>query len=155
MSEEVALGSGREVDQLPSSTGRLSRAWVRRETRHAVKYGLVGVTNVTIDFTLYAALVFLGLWYPLAKTVSLVVATANGYTLNRIWTFRAGSHCNIMLSKYVTVQALCLAGNLALLIPLVEIGGLHKVTAQAIVLPIIALASFLAQRLWTFRNALR
>ena len=62
----------------------------RRELRQAVKYGIVGFSNVAIDFALYAALVAFGVWYPLAKTLSLVIATANGYTFNRLWTFRAG-----------------------------------------------------------------
>jgi putative flippase GtrA len=122
----------------------------RRELRHAIKYGIVGVANVAIDFALYALLVSVGVWYPLAKTLSLLVATANGYTFNRLWTFRAGGHQNIVLTKYVTVQALCLTANLALLALLIEWGGLGKVTSQAMALPAIALASFLAQRLWTF-----
>ena len=79
----------------------------RRELRQAVKYGIVGFSNVAIDFALYAALVAFGVWYPLAKTLSLVIATANGYTFNRLWTFRAGPHRNVVLTKYVTVQASC------------------------------------------------
>jgi len=134
---------------------RLRQARTGREIVHAIKYGIVGVSNVTIDFTLYALLVSLGVWYPLAKTLSLIVATANGYTLNRIWTFRAGEHRNIVLTKYVTVQACCLAANLCLLALLIEVVGLGQVTAQAVALPFVALASFLAQRLWTFGYALR
>jgi len=122
----------------------------RRELRRAIKYGVVGVSNVTLDFAIYALLIALGVWYPLAKTVSLVIATANGYTFNRIWTFRAGTHRNDVLVRYVTVQAFCLATNLVLLALLIEWAGLGKITAQAVVLPVIALASFLAQRLWTF-----
>ena len=122
----------------------------RRELRQAVKYGIVGFSNVAIDFALYAALVAFGVWYPLAKTLSLVIATANGYTFNRLWTFRAGPHRNVVLTKYVTVQASCLAANLILLAVLVEWAGMGKVIAQAAALPAIALMSFLAQRLWTF-----
>jgi putative flippase GtrA len=122
----------------------------RRELRRAVKYGVVGVSNVTIDFAIYAFLVGLGVWYPLAKVVSLVIATANGYTFNRLWTFRAGGHRADVLVRYVTVQALCLAANLTLLALLIEWAGLGKVVAQAVALPVVALASFLAQRLWTF-----
>jgi putative flippase GtrA len=156
MSEsEVALGSSTAVDRPRLLRERFDRIRVEREFRHAVKYGIVGVINVTLDFALYALLVSLGLWYPLAKATSLVVATVNGYTLNRSWTFRAGPHRNIVLTKYVTVQASCLGGNIALLVPLVEIAGLHKITAQAIVVPIIALSSFIAQRLWTFGDVLR
>jgi putative flippase GtrA len=152
---EVALGGAGGADRPRSLTQRFDRVRAHREFRQAVKYGIVGVINVTLDFVLYAVLVSLGLWYPLAKTASLIVATANGYTLNRIWTFRAGPHRNIVLTKYVTVQASCLAGNIALLVPLIEIAGLHKITAQAIAVPIIALCSFTAQRLWTFGDVLR
>ena len=127
----------------------------RRELRHAIKYGVVGISNVSIDFALYALLVSLGVWYPVAKTLSLIVATGNGYTFNRLWTFRAGGHRNVVLTKYVAVQAACLSANLALLALLIEVGGLGQVTAQAVVLPFIALASFLAQRLWTFGYAFR
>lgn len=154
MSEsEAVLGSADAVDR--TLRERFDRPRVEREFRHAVKYGIVGVINVTLDFALYAALVSLGIWYPLAKTTSLLVATVNGYTLNRIWTFRAGPHRNLVLTKYMTVQASCLVGNIALLVALIEIAGMHKITAQAIALPIIALYSFIAQRLWTFGHALR
>lgn len=131
------------------------RGIVGRESRHAVKYGIVGVSNVAIDFALYALLVSLGVWYPLAKTLSLVVATANGYTFNRLWTFRAGAHRNVILGRYVAVQASCLSANIAVLAVLIDIVGLGRVTAQAIALPAIALGSFLAQRLWTFGYAVR
>lgn len=133
----------------------LARVRSHRELRHMVKYGIVGLTNVTLDFGLYALLVSLGVWYPLAKTGSLVIATANGYTLNRLWTFRAGAHRNIVLTKYVTVVASCLAANLILLALLIEIGGMHQIAAQAVVVPVLALSSFLAQRLWTFGHAVR
>lgn len=156
MSEvEVALQRPHEGDRPRSPTGRLRRAYANRETRHLIKYGIVGVTNVTVDFTLYAALVWLGLWYPVAKTASLVVATANGYTLNRLWTFRAGPHRNVMLTKYVMVVASCWAANIVMLILLVEVAGLHKITAQLIAIPVIAPASFMAQRIWTFGDVLR
>jgi putative flippase GtrA len=127
----------------------------RRELRHAAKYGIVGLSNVSIDFVLYAALVSLGMWYPLAKMLSLVVATANGYTLNRLWTFRAGAHHGIVLTKYVGVQAGCLIANLGLLVFLVEGLGLGRITAQVVAIPIISAVSFMAQRLWTFGYVFR
>jgi putative flippase GtrA len=143
-------------DERTSVARRLSRARpaAALETRRMVKYGIVGVLNVAIDFSLYALLVTIGVWYPLAKTMSLTVATANGYTLNRIWTFRAGPHRHIALAKYAGVQAVSLAANVTVLALLVEIAGLNEIVAQAIALPFIAVLSFLGQRLWTFRDAL-
>jgi putative flippase GtrA len=120
------------------------------EGRRAIKYGLVGVTNVAIDFSLYALLVSAGLFYPLAKTLSLIAATINGYTWNRAWTFRAGRHRNETLAKYVGVQAGCLVANVALLALLVEVAGTGAVTAQVIAFPVVAGVSFIGNRLWTF-----
>lgn len=120
------------------------------ESRRVVKYGLVGIVNVTIDFALYALLVSTGVWYVAAKILSLAVATINGYTWNRLWTFRAGRHRHETLVKYISVQGACLVLNLALLSLLVEVLGRDAIGAQLIALPLVAGASFLANRLWTF-----
>jgi putative flippase GtrA len=135
--------------------GRALPHAARIEGGRAAKYAVVGVVNVAIDFALYALLVTLGVWYPIAKAASLTVATANGYTWNRLWTFRAGPHQYPMLARYVTVQAICYVGNVALLAVLIEALGRSEIVAQAIALPLIAGMSFLLQRLWTFRGLAR
>jgi putative flippase GtrA len=124
----------------------------RLEASRAAKYAVVGVVNVAIDFALYALLVTLGVWYPIAKAISLTIATVNGYTWNRLWTFRAGAHRHPMLAKYVTVQAFCYLGNVALLAILIELLDRSEIVAQAIAIPIISALSFMSQRLWTFRG---
>ena len=130
--------------------GRLAHLLTHRESRHAVKYGIVGVTNVTIDFLLYALLLSLGVWYVLAKTVSLIIVTLNGYTFNRLWTFRTGDHRHSTLARYVAVQATGLAMNVALLTFFIELVGLDPLVAQAFAVPFVAAYSFLSNRLWTF-----
>jgi putative flippase GtrA len=142
------------MSRLPTKTIDRRRTRLLEEVRRAVKYGMVGVMNVGIDFALYAILVSLGVWYPIAKTLSLTVATGNGYTLNRLWTFRAGPHQLGVLARYVGVQAACLVLNVAVLALLVEVAGLHAVAAQALAVPFIAACAFLGQRTWTFREAL-
>ena len=121
-----------------------------RESRHAVKYAIVGVANVAIDLAIYTALVHLGLWYVVAKVVSLCASTANGYTFNRIWTFRAGDHEHMKLARYVTVQGTGLLLNLVLLTFLVEVIGVGEITAAALAVPFVAAYCFLGNRLWTF-----
>jgi putative flippase GtrA len=121
-----------------------------RESRHVLKYAVVGVANVTIDVAIYAALVHLGIWYLAAKVLSLSVATLNGYTFNRIWTFRAGDHEHMKLARYVTVQGSGLLLNLALLTLLVEVIGVGKVVAAVVAVPFVAAFCFLGNRLWTF-----
>lgn len=135
---------------LPRDRAALRALMEHRESRHAMKYAVVGVANVTIDLALYALLVYLGVWYVAAKSLSLVVATLNGYTFNRIWTFRAGRHRHTTLARYVSVQAAGLAINLALLTTLVELAGRAPFVAQLIALPFVCAFTFLSNRLWTF-----
>jgi putative flippase GtrA len=135
--------------------GLLRSIRAHREVRRAAKYGIVGMTNLAIDFTVYAILVLVGVWYPAAKTIAFVIATANGYTLNRLWTFRAGAHRGVILTRYAVVQVSGLLVNLALLVVLVEVVGVSKIAAQALVLPFVAAGTFLAQRIWTFGHVTR
>ena len=136
--------------------GDVLRALIEhRESRHAAKYAIVGVANVTIDFVLYGLLVWLGVWYGAAKSLSLIVATLNGYTFNRVWTFRAGRYRHSTLARYVGVQGIGLALNLALLGLLVEVLGLGPVIAQLIAIPVVCTFTFLANRLWTFGGDVR
>ena len=136
------------VQYLPRNAPLVTGA--RLEARRATKYGIVGVANVGIDFALFALFVTLGVWYPIAKALSLTAATINGYTWNRRWTFRAGRHQHSMLARYVAVQAACYVLNVALLVFMIESLGWTEIVSQAIALPIIAALSFLLQRLWTF-----
>lgn len=121
-----------------------------RETLHAAKYAVVGVANVIIEFTLYAALVHLGLWYVAAKVVAVLAANANGYTFNRLWTFRAGRHQHATLVRYAIVQGTGLLLNLGLLTLMVEVAGVGEIAAGGLAIPVVAAYCFLANRFWTF-----
>ena len=150
MPENQALADTPDTFPRPRDREGLRALMEHRESRHAVKYAIVGVANVTIDLVLYGLLLWLGVWYVAAKSLSLVVATLNGYTFNRIWTFRAGRHEHMTLARYVTVQAAGLAINLALLTMLVELAGRSPMVAQVIALPFVCAFTFLSNRLWTF-----
>jgi putative flippase GtrA len=121
--------------------------------RQLAKYGLVGVSNSLIGFAIYAACVKLGVQYLLASTLAYTVGSLNGYLLNRHWTFRAGhvSHAT-SATRYFAVQLLALLGNLALLYLFVHALGVEKIIAQAIVVVIIYVATFVAHRIWSFAH---
>ncbi len=121
-----------------------------RESRHAVKYAAVGVVNVALDLALFALLLHLGVWYVAAKALSVVAATINGYTFNRLWTFRAGRHARTKLVRYLTVQGSGLLFALAIVTTLVELVGVAPLAAGAVAVPVVATYCFLANRLWTF-----
>lgn len=146
----MTAGAPMAASRAPRARERAVAVTQHRESRHAAKYAIVGVANVAIDLTVYALLIHLGVFYVIAKVLSLSVATINGYTFNRRWTFRAGDHESMKLVRYVTVQGTGLVLNLIVLTLLVEVIGVGKLPAAAIAVPFVALFCFLGNRLWTF-----
>ena len=91
-----------------------------------------------------------GLLCAAAMSLAFAAGAVNGYTLNRVWTFKAGSFRAQGLARYILVQGLGLGLNVGLLAALVEALNLASIPAQAIVLPFISLVTFALNRRWTF-----
>jgi putative flippase GtrA len=119
-------------------------------SREAVRFALVGVSNTAISMAVYVGLLAIGVWYLIAVVVSYAAGLANGYTLNRVWSFAAGSFSVGSLARYVTVQlaGLCLSVGLTALF--VERLGWGEVPALVASWPPVIAMSFLATRLWVF-----
>jgi putative flippase GtrA len=128
-----------------------ARAAAAPELRRVARYIAVGLAAIAIDFAIYAGLVLAGTWYVAAKVVSLAVATTAAYLGHRHWTFGdTRGERERTVRRFLVVQGTCVVASLALLSLLVEVAGVHRIAAQAFVLPAIAAASFLVQRNWTF-----
>jgi putative flippase GtrA len=61
---------------------------LRVRARRVARFGLVGVLNTGLDFTVFA-LLFYGLGWPLlaANSLAYLAGLANSYLLNSRWTF--------------------------------------------------------------------
>ena len=106
-----------------------------------VRFAAVGVTNTLLSAAVYTLLVAAHVTSPLAGALAFAAGAVNGFLLNRRWTFRRpGSEW-----RYTTVQAAGAAATSGLLW---LIGG---VAAYVAVLPLVTLATFAANRSWTFR----
>lgn len=122
--------------------------------KQLVRFLVVGASNTVITLATFAALVSAGVFYVAAGVVGWTAGVFNGYFWNRTWTFRAGDHRNELLARYVAVSIGGLLVNSTLLALAVDVLGLGKLMSQVIVLPVVTLASFSANRLWTFRDHL-
>lgn len=120
--------------------------------RQLLKYGIVGISNTVITLAIYALCTdALGVQYEVALTLGFVCGTVNGYVLNRRWTFRvaSGSHARAV-KRYTGVQLLAYLTNLLLLHGAVTWLGLEKNVAEAVVIPLVFLATYLPNRIWSF-----
>ena len=142
-----------------SSTGTValsarSRAALRRP-RNWVQLGKfcgVGATGYAINLAVYTALLRgAGLHYLAAAACSFLVAVANNYTWNRLWTFRGQrGHFAYQGLRFLLVSVLALCANLVVLRLLVAV-GVGKILAQAIAIVLVTPLNFLGNKLWSFR----
>jgi putative flippase GtrA len=121
-----------------------------RVLEQLVRFGLVGATNTALTLGAYSLLVLAGLPGPLAAAIGWTLGAANGYRLNRGWTFRSALRGVTPAARYVAVQALG-AGLDALGVALiVGDGHLHRVEGEVAILPAVTLLTFALCRGWVF-----
>lgn len=119
------------------------------------RFFAVGVVTLGIDLAAYAFLTrSLGLYYLLARTISLLLAVLWSYAANRRWTFRT-SHAfySGALLRYLVVNGVSVAGNLLLFRLLVESVGMPDLLSVVVSSGVVSVGSFIANRLWTFRTS--
>jgi putative flippase GtrA len=131
----------------------LPRLRVRPLVGQLVRFGLVGATNTALTLATYAVLVALHAPVPLAGAVGWGVGAANGYLLNRAWTFRGAARGAVPAARYVAVQLMGSALNAALVAIAVGHEHLPRLTGELAVLPPVTILSFVLCRGWVFARA--
>ena len=117
-----------------------------------VKFSLVGAVGYAVNLAVYTALLRgAGFHYLAAAACSFLVAVANNYCWNRIWTFRGDrGHIGYQGLRFLVVSLVSLGANLLILHGLVS-AGLNKVLAQAIAIVLVTPLNFIGNKLWSFR----
>lgn len=117
------------------------------------KFSIVGASGYAVNLGVFSALL-LGADFDhrLAAVCSFLVAVANNYTWNRLWTFRGHrGHVAYQGARFLVVAVLALAANLAALEALIVL-GLGEIRAQAIAIVLVTPINFVGNKLWTFRR---
>jgi putative flippase GtrA len=120
------------------------------ELGRLIRFGLVGVTNTLLTIAVFALLTGKGVAPAAASALAFAVGAANGYRLNRRWTFRVAESSTTQVARYVAVQALgagLSAGGVAL------VGGdlsVRRLAAEAMVLPVVTAITYILSRVLVF-----
>jgi putative flippase GtrA len=117
-----------------------------------VKFGIVGISNTLLAFAVYTLLLkVFGVWYLAASAIGFAVGAVNGFLLNRRWTFREHVGDALTPVRWFVVQGCGLLVNLGLVYLFVQEVGLDKLLGQACATAVVVVATFFANRSWTFR----
>jgi dolichol-phosphate mannosyltransferase len=145
---------GRDAASAGILRARITQALRERSNwEELVKFCLVGASGYVVNLLVYVALLDgANLDYRLAATGSFLVAVANNYLWNRLWTFRhRRGHFAYQGLRFLVVAVVAYVCNLAILTLLVEL-GVGEVIAQAVAIVLVTPANFIGNKLWSFRR---
>ncbi len=86
---------------------------MKNKKKELLKYILVGLSTVLIDFLIYKFLIKFIVIY-LSKTISFLSGTFFSYQLNRTWTFKSGKTKLSQFIKYLIIHITSLIINVVL-----------------------------------------
>lgn len=148
--EGVPAGRPRRERQAPAVLGRLDQTLLRYELlRQFVRYVLVGAGNTALSFLVYRLLLVAGTPYVVAAPVAFVAGAVNGYWINRRWTYAASDSARSRI-LYLLFAAAGAGVTSALVLAVVRAAAVGRGEAYLVAVPPVTVATFLANRLWTF-----
>jgi len=119
--------------------------------RQFVRYLVVGVANTALSFLVYRLLLIAGTPYAVAAPVAFLAGAVNGYVFNRRWTY-AAPDCTRARVLYFLFAALGAAATSGLVLLVVRTAGVGRGEAYLVAVPPVTVATFLANRIWTFSD---
>jgi putative flippase GtrA len=122
------------------------------DIRKFIKFSLVGVVNTVVFYGIYYVLLQVGLVYAIALTVSNIVAIANSYVLNKLFTFKTKEKSFKETVRFFIVAGIQYLLNLLIVHVCVSFIGISATLAGVIAIGITVFISYFGHKLWTFRE---
>jgi len=117
------------------------------------RYAVVGLASNVISYLLYLLATWLGVGPKMAMTWLYVLGVLQTFLFNKRWSFRFAGTGSSVLVRYATVYALGYVINFLTLMLLVEQAGLPHQLVQGMMILVVAVILFIAQRYWVFPQA--
>lgn len=117
------------------------------ELTRLVRFALVGVSNTLVTLIADVLLTRAGLPVAVAAAAGFAAGAANGFRLNRAWTFGAtGARGTAVVARYVAIQALGAAISAGGAAALSDLLALARVAAEASALPAATAMTYILTR---------
>ena len=117
------------------------------------RYAIVGLASNAVGYVLYLLFTWAGVGPKLAMTCLYIVGVLQTFAFNSKWSFRFAGAVAPALVRYATVYALGYFINLLALVLLVDKVGLPHQLVQGVMILVVAVMLFMAQRYWVFPKA--
>ena len=118
-----------------------------------LRFAIVGLVSNALLFLLYLVLTKLGMGHKVAMSSLYLVGVMQTFVFNKRWSFKHKGVVRTALFRYWLVYALGYLLNLLALMILVDRVGLPHQLIQGIMILVLAILLFVAQKFWVFRTA--
>jgi len=142
---------------MKSKSGRtLQHLWHRFSPRRILRFGLVGIVGVAVNYLLLWALVSFILGeelYLLGAAVGIEASIINNFVWNDVWTFRDRLRQDgwlVRLAKFHGSRLLGLLAGLLALYVFTDILGIYYLVSNAFSIMMTTLVNYLTSDLWVW-----
>lgn len=124
-----------------------------REISKFIKFGIVGILNTLINWTIFAILNFLGMYYIISNIIAYVIATINSYIWNSKWVFKyKGEDKKETTGKFILLNLFGLSLNTVILYLFVDLMRFNKLIALVITTIIVMIINYILNKVWVFKE---
>ena len=124
-----------------------------REISKFIKFGIVGILNTLINWTIFAILNFLGMYYIISNIIAYVIATINSYIWNSKWVFKyRGEDKKETTGKFILLNLFGLSLNTVILYLFVDLMRFNKLIALVITTIIVMIINYILNKVWVFKE---
>lgn len=118
-----------------------------------IKFGLVGFSNTVISYVIYAALVYVGLYYLMSSIIAFVISVLNSFYWNNKYVFKSGDNSPLFSKLIKTFLSYAFSGLILaniLLVLWVDFFNVSKYLAPIINLAVTIPLNFVMNKYWAF-----
>jgi putative flippase GtrA len=120
--------------------------------RQFFKFGLVGLTNTAVNFTVYYLLVYFGAHYLVATTIAFVVSVLNAFLWSKKFVFTESTKSpRQQLVRLYFSYGMTFLLNLFMMYVMVDMLGVSQLVAPLLNLFVTVPLNFLLNKFWVFR----
>ena len=124
-----------------------------REISKFIKFGIVGILNTLINWTIFAILNFLGMYYIISNIIAYVIATINSYIWNSKWVFKyRGEDKKETTGKFILLNLFGLSLNTVILYLFVDLMRFNKLIALVITTIIVMIINYILSKFIIFKK---
>jgi putative flippase GtrA len=123
-----------------------------------IKFGIVGLSNTALSYAIYAALVYIGLYYIIAGVISFALSVLNSLYWNSRYVFKPGGGqrkrniWNVLIKTYASYAFTGLILSNILLYVFVDALHISEYLAPLFSLAVTVPLNFVLNKKWAFKS---